>query len=107
MLVEFVFHRHELDVDARQAQNRIETKLATLPFVGKIDIKSVTVMSTWFAVLIDFPDATEFNQTAENLLDSVAGAVVREFIADGVRFRGFEIHGKGGESLIFKEKPEP
>jgi len=105
MLVEFIFQRHNLSLDAGEAQNRIKTKLATLPFVGKVEIKSVTVMSIWLVVLIDFPDAAEFNQAAENLFDSVGGAVVREFVADGVRFRGFEIHGKGGESLIFKEKP--
>ncbi len=104
MLVEFIFHRYGLNLNALEVQSRIKTKLTTLPFVGRIDIKSVTVMSTWLVVLIDLPDATEFNQTTENLLDSVGGAVVREFIAYGVRFRGFEIHGKGGESLIFKEK---
>ena len=107
MLVEFIFHRHGLNLDVGEVQNRIKTKLATLPLAGTINVKSVTAMSTWLVVLIDFPDATEFNPVSENLFDSVGGAVVREFVADGVRFRGFEIHGKGGESLIFKEKPQP
>ena len=107
MLVEFVFHRHELSIDAREAQNRIKTKLATLPFNGRIEIKSVTVMSTWLVVLIDFPDVADFVQSAENLFDSVGGAIAREFIDYGIRFRGFEIHGKGGTSLIFKEKTHP
>ena len=92
MLVEFIFHRHGLNLDVGEVQNRIKTKLATLSFVGRINIESVTIMSTWIVFLIDFPDAPEFNQTAQNLFDSVGGAVVREFIDYGVRFRGFEIH---------------
>jgi len=107
MLVEFIFHRHGLNLEAGEVQNRIKTKLASLPLLGRIDIQSVTIMSTWIVILIDFPDATEFNETAEKLFDTIGGAIIREFIAYGVRFRGFEIHGKGGESLIFKEKTQP
>ena len=107
MLVEFIFHRHGLNLEAGEVQSRIKTKLATLPFNGRIEIKSVTVMSTWLIVLIDFPDVADFVQSAENLFDSVGGAIAREFIDYGIRFRGFEIHGRGGTSLLFKEKPHP
>ena len=107
MLVEFTFNRNSLDIDASQVQERIKAKLASLPLAGRIEIQSVTVMSNWLVVLIDFPDATVSMQRTEHLFDTIGGAIIREFIAYGVRFRGFEIHGKGGTSLIFKEKTQP
>jgi len=104
MQVEFNFDRKDLQVSAGEITSILDRELRRSGFPLAYEIKSVTVMSRWLVVLVDFPNLTERNtKWTEFLWDALAGIVVLNF---DVRYRHFTVSGEG-ESLIFKEKTPP
>jgi len=113
MMVELIFHRNMLELDAGETQKRIETALSKIqgicPF--KATVESVTIMSRWLVVLVNFniPEpkfespVPNYKENFQRLaFDTLAGSIVCELQDYAVRYRNFEIHGEG-ESLIFKK----
>jgi hypothetical protein len=101
MLVEFIFDRKNLKAKADKIKETLQRELKARGFPFKFEIKSVTVMSRWLVILVDFPDITEhMNKWVEFLWDALAGVVVLNF---DVRYRHFTVLGEG-PSLLFKEK---
>lgn len=100
MLVEFIFDRKNLRVDAGEVATTLEQELKNHNFPVKFDVKGVTVMSKWLVILVNFPTITEHrDKGVEFLWDALAGVTVLNF---DVRYRHFEVHGEG-KSLIFKK----
>ncbi len=97
MKVELAFNRNQLTLNAEEVRDRILNRLSSLKFPLIFEIESVTVMSKWLVVLVDYPLKTEL------IFDAIAGEIVIELMDYGVRYRHFTVHGEGS-SLIFKEK---
>jgi len=106
MKVELVFNRNHLTLNAREVESRIKNRLNRLRFPQVFEIGSVTMMSKWLVVLIDFPILQKHPLKTELVFDAIAGEIVRELIDYAVRYRHFTLVGEG-ESLIFKEKTQP
>lgn len=101
MLVEFNFERKDLQAKAGEVQDCLEQELRKRGFPILFEIVSVTIMSRWLVLLIDFPTLREHTQRPiEFLWDAIAGLIVLKY---DVRYRHFTVHGEGS-SLIFKEK---
>jgi hypothetical protein len=99
MLVEFNFDRKNLQVDAGKVQSRLERELKKRNYPIPYKIVSVTVMSRWLVVLVEFPTLKRHPpRPVEFLWDALAGLVVLNF---DVRYRHFTVHGEGS-SLIHK-----
>ncbi len=103
MEVELVFNRNELNLNGGEVKDLILKKLTSLSFPLLFKVKSVTVMSSWLVVLLDFPLLKTHPHQTELIFDAIAGEFVRALIGYGVRYRHFTVIGEG-ESLIFKEK---
>jgi hypothetical protein len=99
MLVEFNFDRKNLRADAGEIQAYLEQKLKKQNYPLPYKIVSVTIMSRWLVVLIEFPTLKNHPpRRVEFLWDALAGIVVLNF---DVRYRHFTVHGEG-PSLIYK-----
>lgn len=95
MLVELIFHKNLLDLNAKQIQERIKLAIKKeLDF--EVKIVSTTIMNKWLVVLI------ELNKDINYFWDAVAGLIVCEFVDYEVRYCNFEIHGQD-HSLIYKK----
>jgi len=105
MKVELVFNRNQLVLNAREVESRIKNRLNKLKFPCVFEIESVTVISKWLVVLVDFPALQKHALEDDLILDAIAGEIVRELIDYAVRYRHFTVLGEG-ESLIFKEKTQ-
>jgi hypothetical protein len=101
MLVEFNFDRKTLKAKAGEIEETLKKELKNRGFPFEFEIKSVTVMSKWLVILVDFPNITEHqDKWVEFLWDALAGVVVLNF---DVRYHHFTVLGEG-PSLIFKDK---
>jgi hypothetical protein len=99
MLVEFNFDRKNLRADAGEIQAYLEQELKKRNYPLPYKIVSVTIMSRWLVVLVEFPTLKNHPpRPVEFLWDALAGLVVLNF---DVRYRHFTVHGEG-PSLIFK-----
>jgi hypothetical protein len=99
MLVEFNFARKNLQVDAGQIQIHLEKELRKRNYPLPCKIVSVTVMSKWLVILVEFPTLEKHPpRPVEFLWDALAGIVVLSF---DIRYRHFTIHGES-PSLIYK-----
>jgi len=101
MLVEFNFERKNLQANAGEIQDYLEQELRKRGFPILFEIVSVTIMSRWLVLLVEFPTLREHTlRPIEFLWDAIAGLIVLKY---NVRYRHFTVHGEG-PSLIFKEK---
>jgi hypothetical protein len=98
MLVEFNFDRKNLRADAGEIKAYLKQELKKRNYPLPYKIVSVTIMSRWLVVLVEFPTLKNHPRPVEFLLDALAGIVVLNF---DVRYRHFTVHGEG-PSLIFK-----
>jgi hypothetical protein len=99
MLVEFNFDRKNLQADAGKIQSYLERELQKRNYPLPCKIVSVTVMSKWLIILIEFPTLKKHPpRPVEFLWDALAGIVVLNF---DVRYRHFTVLEEGA-SLIFK-----
>lgn len=99
MIVEFIYDRKELQAEPQEITTLIEGELEERRFPLNIKILSVTLMSRWLILLVDFQELTTHNAFTEFLWDALAGLVVLHY---NVRFLHWEVHGEG-RSLIFKK----
>jgi len=106
MEVELVFNRNNLPLDARKIELQIKNRLSKLIFPYVFTVKSITVMSKWLVVLVDFPELQKHIVETELIFDAVAGEIVRQLVDYAVRYRHFTVAGER-ESLLFKEKTQP
>lgn len=107
MKVEFIFDNKRNKFNPKEIEKFVNERLKILPFKGKVE--SVTVMSKWLVILIDF----ELNSHArlpfmwgfgneEQWWEALAGYVVMNY---DVIFMHWEVHGET-RSLIFKKEWE-
>lgn len=111
MKVEFVFDNKGNKFDIRELQDYLQSKLDSIIMLRKHrgkkmlpKVQSVTQMSKWLVILIDFPTLKTHRRTwddrSEDWWEVIAGFVIVKY---DVVFKNFEVHGEG-ESLIFKDK---
>lgn len=103
MLVEFIFHRNQLDLTAGQIEEKILPRLNELHFSNTFSLKSTTVMSKWLVVLIDIPSLEKVFPPLLAALDIIAGTIVVALKDYAVRYRHHELHGVTS-SLLFKKE---
>jgi len=106
MKVELVFNRNNLTLNAQDVELQIKNRLSKLIFPYVFTVESMTVMSKWFVVLVDFPALQKHTVETELIFDAVAGEIVRQLVDYAVRYRHFTVAGER-ESLLFKEKTQP
>lgn len=104
MEVELNFNKNQLTLNAGEVETRIKKRLTRLNFLSyKFAVVSVTIMSKWLIVLLDFPEFKEkqYPNEAPLIFDAIAGEIVRELKDHAVRYRHFTVLEEG-PSLIFK-----
>jgi hypothetical protein len=103
MLVEFNFDRKNLQANAGEIESYLKKELRKRSYPIPYKIASVTIMSRWLVVLVEFPTLNKHpTRPVEFLWDALAGVVVLNF---DVRYRHFTVLGEE-PSLIFKEKTQ-
>ena len=106
MYVEFNFKLLN-SLNAGEAHRKIEEILnAYFRDVVDFKVESVTCMSNFFVVLINFPETWRITPDVEALFDAVAGAIVYTLDCK-VRYRHYEVHGRTGSLIYHKEWREP
>jgi hypothetical protein len=103
MKVELVFNKNQLTLAAGEVHSLIENTLSKYDFGLNLKVESVTIMSKYMDVLLDFPELKESPpERTRDTFHAIAGAIVIELVNYAVRYRHFEIHGEG-KSLLFKK----
>lgn len=101
MKIEFNFKKNK-KLKAQGISEKIEKILKNNFSNINYNVLSVTSMSKWFIVLMDFPNLLYINDEEERMLDAIAGAIV--YVLEGnVRYRHYEIHGKTRSLIYHKE----
>jgi len=99
MKVEFIFHPKGQKLNVAEIQAYVNQKLTELPFKGNCE--SVTQMSKWLAILIDFPELKahprSYHNPVELWWEVLAGYIALQF---DIRFLHWEVHGET-RSLIY------
>jgi hypothetical protein len=102
MKVEFIFYPKEQRLNVAEIQAFVDQKLSEFPFKGACE--SVTQMSRWLVVLVDFPDLTShpriYHEPIELWWEVLAGYVALQF---DVRFLHWEVHGETRSLIYHKE----
>ncbi len=105
MKVEFTFDNKRHKFDAGDVLIFLKKLLAQVSTPFPVEIESVTNMSRWLLILIDFPTLTKHERTLytgrreENWWETIAGYLALQY---DVVFLGWEVHGED-ESLIYKK----
>jgi len=99
MKVEFIFRPKGQRLNVAEIQAYVNQKLSELPF--KANCESVTQMSKWLAILVDFPElkahSRSYHEPIELWWEVLAGYTALQF---NIRFLHWEIHGET-RSLIY------
>lgn len=108
MKVEFIFHNKGNRFDAKEIKDYLETLIKgpkrVQPFPA--EIVSITNMSKWLVILIDFPTLTKHERTIipgrreEDWWETLAGYLVLQY---DVVFLHWEVHEET-RSLIYKQE---
>lgn len=110
MKVEFVFDNKGNKFDVAEIQEYLQKRLNPITMLTGgtkgarffATVESVTQMSKWLVILIDFPTLKTHGRTwkdrTEDWWEIIAGFVVEKY---DVVFKNFEVHGEG-TSLLFK-----
>jgi len=113
MKVEFVFDNKGNRFDIKEVHGYLQTRLDSIEMLRRREkermipkVESITQMSRWLVILIDFPTLTSHARTSEDRSEDwwevIAGFTVEKY---DVVFKNFEVHGEG-TSLIFKERTQ-
>jgi len=107
MKVEFIFRPKTpkgCSLNVAEIQDYVNQKLAEFPFKGNCE--SVTHMSNWLVILVDFPELKAhkriYHEPTELWWEVLAGYVALQF---DVRFLHWEVHGET-RSLLYHEEWE-
>jgi hypothetical protein len=99
MKVEFIFRHKGQTLNVAEIQAYVNQKLGEFPIKGSCE--SVTQMSKWLAILVDFPElkahSRSYHEPIELWWEVLAGYVALQF---DVRFLHWEVHGET-RSLIY------
>ena len=114
MKVEFVFDNKGNKFNIKEIEDYLQGKLDLSVITRRPrgeerlypQVESVTQMSKWLVILVDFPGLEGHGRTwedrSEDWWEVIAGFIVEKY---DVVFKNFEVHGKG-TSLIFKERTQ-
>jgi len=100
MIIEYIFVITG-KVDS-ESVNYMYKLLEVFRDIVRYEIISVTIMSNWFIVLVNFPDFYKITTEVERIIDSFAGAIVYALDAN-VRYRHYEIHGRTASLIYHKD----
>jgi hypothetical protein len=103
MLVEFNFIKKE-EVNADEVHKWLEQELEKRKFPLQYVIVSVTSMSKWLVVLVDFPMIKKENRLVHFAFDMLAGLLVLKY---NVRYRHWEVHGRNHSLIYHKDWTKP
>jgi len=101
MRIEYIFKVvGEIDRlrDTKKIQ-ALEEELKSIREFGRFKIVSITFMSQFLVVLVDFEDITKLDRSSEMVIDAFAGAIVYA-LGCRVRYKLYEVHGVT-RSLIY------
>jgi len=104
MIVEIIFQQKDLNLKAREVKERLENYLNNLNLKIDFTIKSVTIMSKWLVILVDFPDLDIPKSSLKTVyVDVIAGSIIMILREFNIRYLHYEVHGKTRSLLYHKE----